>query len=80
MQPDEVKQLLLNGMPDCDISVNGDGSHFEVTVVGAVFEGLRAVQRQQKVYAVLNEQIADGAIHAVNMKTFTIEEWQQQSQ
>jgi acid stress-induced BolA-like protein IbaG/YrbA len=29
------------------------------------------------VYAALQEQIASGVIHAVNMKTFTNEEWQQ---
>ena len=80
MHPDEIKQLLQAGLPDCEISVNGDGSHFDLLVVGDLFDGLRAVQRQQKVYAVLNAQIASGAIHAVNMKTFTVAEWQQQSQ
>ena len=42
-----------------------------------IFEGKRTVQRQQVVYAALQEQIASGVIHAVNMKTFTNEEWQQ---
>jgi len=56
--------------------VESDGSHFNILVVGDVFEGLRPVQRQQKVYAVLQAQIAEGAIHAVNMKTFTPDEFQ----
>jgi acid stress-induced BolA-like protein IbaG/YrbA len=29
------------------------------------------------VYAVLREQIADGSVHAVNIKTFTPQQWQE---
>lgn len=76
MNPDEVKELLLEGLAGCDVTVESDGSHFNILVVGDVFEGLRPVQRQQKVYAVLQAQIAEGAIHAVNMKTFTPDEFQ----
>lgn len=77
MNPDDVKELLLAGLPDCDITVESDGSHFNILVVGDLFKGLRPVQRQQKVYAVLQAQIAEGSIHAVNMKTFTPNEFQQ---
>lgn len=78
MQSEEVKKILKAQLPDCDIEVAGDGSHFDVTVVGNVFEGLNAVKKQQLVYAGLNSYIADGSIHAVNMKTFTREQWQEQ--
>lgn len=78
MQSEQVKQLLGEHLPECDIEVNGDGNHFDITVVGDVFEGLNAVKKQQLVYAALNPQIADGSIHAVNMKTFTRNEFQQQ--
>lgn len=77
MDTEEIKALLMAGLPDCEIAVAGDGRHFDITVIGGLFSGLRPVQRQQKVYAVLNEKIADGAIHAVNMKTLTPEEVQQ---
>ena len=76
MNPDEVKELLLAGLAGCDVTVESDGSHFNILVVGDVFEGLRPVQRQQKVYSVLQSQIAEGTIHAVNMKTLTPGEFQ----
>ena len=76
MNPDDVKELLLAGLADCEVSVEGDGRHFDILVVGELFEGLRPVQRQQKVYAVLQEQIAAGTIHAVNMKILTPSESQ----
>lgn len=77
MQADQVKQLLSERIPECDFEVSGDGSHFDITAVGDVFEGLNAVKRQQVVYAGLRDNIADGSIHAVNMKTYTHSEWQQ---
>ena len=80
MSPDEVKQYLVAALSDCEVTVNGDGRHFDIVVISDDFSGLRAVQRQQKVYAVLSEQIATGAIHAVNMKTFTPKEWLQSTQ
>ena len=80
MSPEQVKQLLVSALPDCDVSVDGDGRHFDITVVGDMFAGLRSVQRQQKIYAVLSEVIASGDIHAVNMKTYTPEEISLQAQ
>jgi acid stress-induced BolA-like protein IbaG/YrbA len=62
------------------VHVGGDGRHFEITVVSHQFEGQRPVKQQQMVYAVLNEKIADGVIHAVMMKTLTPAEWQAQQQ
>ena len=75
MQPNEVKQLLLSQLSDCDVEVSGDGSHFDITVIGDVFTGLNAVKKQQLVYAGLAQAIADGSVHAVNIKTFTRGEW-----
>jgi acid stress-induced BolA-like protein IbaG/YrbA len=77
MQADEVKQLLAAHLPGCDIQVSGEGNHFEITVIGDAFEGLSPVKKQQLVYAGINQYIADGSMHAVNMKTYTPAEWQQ---
>ncbi len=71
MQAEEIKALLMAGLADCDVEVSGEGNHFDISVVGDVFEGLNAVKKQQLVYAVINEHIASGTIHAVNMKTLT---------
>lgn len=78
MQAEEIQNLLQGGFEGCEVNVQGEGSHFDILVVGDVFEGLRAVKKQQLVYAVLNDYIADGSIHAVNIRTYTPSEWQQQ--
>lgn len=76
MDADQVQTLLAGSLTGCDISVEAQGNHFDITVVGEVFAGLRAVKRQQMVYAVLAEPIASGAMHAVNLKLYTPAEWQ----
>ena len=76
MEPQEVKELLDSGLEQCEVEVAGEGSHFDILVIGEVFADMRPVQKQQLVYGVLSEQIADGSIHAVNIRTFTPTEWQ----
>ena len=77
MQAEEIKQLLADAIESESIDVKVEGSHVSVVVVSKQFEGLNAVKKQQMIYAVLNQQIADGSIHAVNMKTYTPAQWAQ---
>lgn len=77
MNASDVKSILETQLVDCDIKVEADGNHFNIIAVGNIFDGKRSVQRQQIVYAALQEHIASGVIHAVNMKTYTTQEWQQ---
>jgi acid stress-induced BolA-like protein IbaG/YrbA len=76
MQAEDIKTLLLRGLENCEVTVSGEGSHFDIMVIGELFAGLRPVKKQQLVYAVLSTQIADGSIHAVNIRTYTPAEWQ----
>ncbi len=76
MLVEDVKAQLESQLPECEFHVQGDGSHFEVTAIGEVFEELNAVKKQQLVYGALNEQIADGSVHALIIKTYTPSEWE----
>ena len=75
MQPEQIQALLQAQIADSQVEVSIDGSHVNVVVVSPAFEGLTPVKKQQLVYAVLSEQIASGAIHAVHMKTYTPQQW-----
>jgi acid stress-induced BolA-like protein IbaG/YrbA len=74
-----VQVLVSTQLGDCEVTVEGEGSHYDILVVGEMFAGLRPVAKQQLVYAALGEQIADGSIHAVNIRTFTADEWREQA-
>lgn len=50
-------------------------SHFKITLVSDTFNGLRPVQRHQKIYAVLAEEMKT-QIHALALHLYTEAEWQ----
>ncbi|MFN4327896.1 MAG: BolA family protein [Limnobacter sp.] len=77
--PETVSGYIAQGLSCDHLQVTGDGRHFEAVIVCAAFEGLRSVQRHQKVYAVLGDRMRE-EIHALSMKTFTPAEWAQQGQ
>ena len=79
MEPSEVQKLIAAGLPGCEVTVTGDGSHFQVTAVGEMFAGLNAVKRQQAVYATVNDLITNGTLHALSIKACTPEEWEKAS-
>lgn len=79
MAPEEIKHILEQAFEGADVAADGDGSHFKVRVVSDVFAGERPVKKQQMVYAVLNEHIQSGAIHALTIQTYTHSEWDKAS-
>lgn len=52
----------------------GQDTHFKVVAVSAAFEGLRAVARHQKVYALLADEMQRG-LHALALHLYTPGEW-----
>lgn len=76
MNSEEITALLKPHFLGAQLEVESDGRHAQVVIVSDVFEGLGPVKRQQLVYAVLNEHIASGALHAVQMQLFTVKQWQ----
>lgn len=74
MTSEEIKALLEQRFADAELQVESDGYHAQVRIVSDEFSGLNQVKRQQMVYAVLNEKITDGSLHAVMMKLQTPDE------
>ena len=75
MTADELKSIIAAGLA-CDyLELSGDGRHWYATIVSREFEGKRAIQRHQRVYATLGAKMHSDAVHALAMKTFTPAEW-----
>jgi acid stress-induced BolA-like protein IbaG/YrbA len=68
--PEQVKAYIEAGLECTHLEIEGDGQHFFATIVSPAFEGLRSVQRHQKVYAVLGDRMKE-EIHALSFKTLT---------
>lgn len=74
--PEQIQGYIAAGMDCSHLSVEGDGQHFQATIVCAAFTGKRLIQRHQMVYAVLGDRMR-AEIHALSMKTLTPEEFAQ---
>lgn len=72
---DFFSQQLEKSIPGAKADVTGDGSKFEAVVISDAFEGESTIKRHKMVYAVLNEHITSGAIHALTIKAHTAQEW-----
>jgi acid stress-induced BolA-like protein IbaG/YrbA len=75
MTADQIKIMIAAGLSCEHLELEGDGRHWYATVVSAEFEGKRAIQRHQKVYATLGTKMQNDEVHALSMKTFTPAEW-----
>lgn len=77
MDFEAIEAQLASHFPEGEVAFSGDGYQFQVRVVSPQFEGARKVQRHQQVYAVLNDLITSGEVHALNIETYTPKEWEQ---
>ncbi|MGR3807535.1 Acid stress-induced BolA-like protein IbaG/YrbA, predicted regulator of iron metabolism [Pasteurella testudinis DSM 23072] len=66
------EQLNLN-----EVFVSGENAHFNVTAVSDDFASMSKVKQQQLIYAPLMQYISSNEIHALSIKTFTVEKWKQ---
>lgn len=77
MENQEIKLLLENFFTDAEITVEGDGYHYQIVIVSDSFSELNRVKRTQKVYQALAEHIQSGDLHALSIQTYTVQEWSQ---
>ncbi len=74
MDAQQVENLIRASMPDAEVTVTGGEGKFEATVISDAFEGLMPVKRHRLVYATVQEQLADGSLHALTIRPFTPKE------
>ena len=75
MNANKIKTLIAAALPCEHLELDGDGRHWYATVVSSAFEGKRAIQRHQQVYATLGDKMKTDEVHALSMKTYTPTEW-----
>jgi acid stress-induced BolA-like protein IbaG/YrbA len=82
IEPSTVKEKIGDSLDDARVDVldmTGDGDHFRVVVISEEFEGLPMVKQHQLVYDALGDSMDDD-IHALGLKTYTPDEWQEVKQ
>ena len=76
MRPEDIEHWIKIGLPQADVYVEGDGTHFTALVISEGFKGKSRIQKQQMVYDTVRPQLTDGTLHALSVRALTPEEWQ----
>ena len=72
MDPEGVKELVMRAFPGATIEVTdltGTFDHFQIQVVSPAFQDKKLVDQHRMVQASVQEALADGRIHAIQIKT-----------
>jgi stress-induced morphogen len=83
MDKADVERLIESGLEDAEASVTlprvpgeeDEDAHFAAVVVSPAFEGKTLVQQHQMVYDALGDSMTTD-IHAMELKTYTPEEYE----
>ena len=65
---EEISAKIRAAIADAEVAVTVDGNRALIEVVSPHFAGMNRVQKQQAVYACIEDYIADGRLHAVTIK------------
>lgn len=72
-----IVEYLRVLMPDAEVSIvdrTGTRDHFVIRVVSSAFAGKNLLDRNRLIYQALRDPMADGRIHAAELKAQTPEE------
>jgi acid stress-induced BolA-like protein IbaG/YrbA len=67
METSRIEELIKAGIPDAQVTVTGDGRHFEASVVSTAFEGKSLIQRHRMVLDTVRAQIDSDELHALSI-------------
>ena len=71
---DIITKIISDGIKYENLIVEGSESKYEVQIVSDVFNGKSLIQRHKIIYALLDNYIKTGEIHALTIKAMTISE------
>ncbi|TDQ57909.1 acid stress-induced BolA-like protein IbaG/YrbA [Mesocricetibacter intestinalis] len=78
MELQEIERILKQALNADEVYVQGENAHYGVIVVSDEIAALSKVKQQQAIYAPLMAHFASGEIHALTIKTFSVEKWKRE--
>ena len=71
---DVIKKVISEGLDFDELLVEGSESKYTITITSDKFSGKSTIQRHKMIYALLNNYIETGEIHALTIKAMTLDE------
>ena len=81
MLENKIKKILKNKIKNSQIFIRdmtGNNDHFNLIVISNIFEGLTLIEQHKIVYKALDSLITK-EIHALQLKTITLEQWKKEN-
>lgn len=78
MEPSTLETMIKASIPDAIVQVTdltGTRDHYAVVVISAQFAGKLPLKQHRLVNAALAEPLATGELHALQLATYTPEQW-----
>lgn len=77
LQAIEIQKIIESNLKCNYVKVTGDdGTHFEAVIVSDAFINQSMIKQHQQVYSALGNMMQK-EIHALSIKTFTPDDWDQ---
>ncbi len=79
MTLEEIKNTIEQAVPESTAIVldpMNDGQHLQAFVISSTFEGMMLIKQHQMIMKPLKDAFAE-SVHALGLKTFTPEKWEQ---
>tara|TARA_B100000401_G_scaffold420301_1_gene345632 strand:- start:409 stop:657 length:249 start_codon:yes stop_codon:yes gene_type:complete len=78
MNSEYIKQKLEDFFSKKDllkvVDINGNGDHYSILVISNKFVNMSLIERHKIIYSIFDKEITK-EIHAMQIKTYTHEEW-----
>ena len=71
---DTIANAITNVIEYVKLDVEGSESKYTVNIISDEFIGKTIIQRHKMIYAVLDQYIKTGEIHALTIKAMTLDE------
>tara|TARA_B100000524_G_scaffold313922_1_gene191432 strand:- start:64 stop:294 length:231 start_codon:yes stop_codon:yes gene_type:complete len=71
---DVITKILSDAIKYDKLTVEGSDSKYEVQIVSDIFHDKSIIQRHKIIYALLDNYIKTGEIHALTIKAMTLSE------
>ena len=81
MLENKIKKILENKIKKSKIFIHdmtGNNNHFNLLVISDTFKNLTLIEQHKIVYKALDELITK-EIHALQLKTITLEQWKKEN-
>lgn len=79
MTMEQIKSIIEQNVPESTVYVldpRNDGQHLQAIVISPVFKSMMLIKQHQMVMKPLKEALRS-EVHALGLKTFTPERWEQ---